>query len=499
MQRRYVSIWFRHLTTDWFSLRDPHLKKKPFVARASRHGRMIITAANARAKEMGINAGMVLADARAVFPELEIVDDKPELIEKLLTRLAEWSVRFTPHAAIDPPDGIILDATGCSHLWGGDDGYLTHIETRLTERGYDVRAAIAETPGIAWAVARFSKDRVVIPQGEGMSAILQLPAESLRFQNEVVWKLNRLGLHYVRQFISLPRPSLRRRFGTEFLKRMDEVLGYTTQPINAVIIPQLYQERLPCLEPVVTSDGIEYALTQLLERLCDRLQQDQKGLRKSVFRCFRVDGKLINIDIATTQPSDSVRHLLKLFQMKIGQIEPGMGLELFILEAPVVDDHLPEQENMWNETSAIHDKRLCELVDRLTLRLGEKSINRFLPAEHYWPERSFEKTTKLEEVSMLEWKKDQPRPLHLLTTPVIIEVTAPIPDYPPILFRHKGKIHNIVKADGPERIEQEWWINDGQHRDYYRVEDEEGQRFWLFRSGHYHDKTFQWFLHGFFP
>src|SRR5258706_4226660 len=155
MERRYVSIWFRHLATDWFTLQHPRVQQVPFVLKASSHGRMVITAANAIAERKGICSEMTLADARAGVPELEALDDQPGLTDKLLKRLAEWCIRFTPLAAIDPPDGILLDATGCPHLWGGESAYLEEIVNRLTGRGYDLRAAMADTLGVAWGVARF--------------------------------------------------------------------------------------------------------------------------------------------------------------------------------------------------------------------------------------------------------------------------------------------------------------------------------------------------------
>jgi protein ImuB len=171
---------------------------------------------------------------------------------------------------------------------------------------------------------------------------------------------------------------------------------------------------------------------------------------------------------------------------------------LFVLEALRVEDHFPIQEEMWNGVSGLEDIRLSELVDRLTMRLGEGAVCRYLPEEHYWPERSSKATTSLQERPVTTWPTNKRRPLQILQPPEAIQVTAPIPDYPPMLFRYQGRLHTIVKADGPERIEQEWWIQQGQHRDYYCVEDEDGGRYWLFRLGHYHDKSFQWFMHGFF-
>lgn len=498
MPGRFVSIWFHHLTTDWFSIRQPHLKEKPLVIKGSSHGRMVITAANPLAEREGIVRGMVLADARAILPDLQVLDDIPDLGEKLLTRLATWCIRFSPIVAIDPPEGLFLDASGCTHLWGGDSCYLADIEKKLNLRGYAVRTAIADTLGVAWGMARFGNKPLVVPPGDHFEALLPLPPEALRLEPETVERLNKLGLRQIRQFIRMPRPTLRRRFGTHFIMRVDMALGQEMEILHPVIPPEPYHERLPCLEPIITAVGIEIALRQLLETLCLRLQQEQKGLRAATFKSYRVDGKIQCICIGTHRPSHSVPHLFKLFEIKLPTIEPDLGIELFVLEAPKVEEYLPDQRKMWEAGGGLEDIQLSELVDRLAGKVGAEAIHRYIPEEHYWPERSYSLAATLHEKATTSWPVDKQRPLHLLPKPERIEVTAPVPDYPPMLFRHKGKLHMILKADGPERIEQEWWVQQGQHRDYYRVEDEDGKRYWLFRLGHYDDKVFQWFLHGYF-
>jgi protein ImuB len=498
MGKRFVSIWFRHLATDWFSLRQPELKKLPFVLRMMSHGRMIITSSNATAEQLGIHTGMVLADARAIYPQLHVVDDIANLPERLLKKLAEWSIRFTPVVCVDLPDGLMFDATGCSHLWGGEPGYISHISKKLSERGYDARIAMADTQVLAWGLARYGKGPLIIPPGESLQALLALPPEALKIDHVHVAKLHKLGLKTIKQFIHLPRPSLRRRFGEQFLVQLDKAIGKHIETIIPVIPPTEYLERLPCMEPITTATGIEIALKELLIMLCTRLKCEQKGLRKSIFKGYRIDGKVVQIDIATNKPSHHAEHLFKLFEVRLPLIEPDPGIELFTLEASIVNDHLPVQEIMWDEKGGLEDVRVSELLDRISNKIGSSNIRRYLPAEHHWPERAFVLASSVSAKPSTSWPQFTTRPLQLLYYPERIEVTAPIPDYPPMLFIHKGKIHHIVKADGPERIEQEWWIQQGEHRDYYRVEDEAGQRYWLFRLGHYNEKKFEWFLHGYF-
>jgi protein ImuB len=407
---------------------------------------------------------MVVGDAKTIIPSLQLLDDKPGLADQLLKRIAECCIRFSPIVSVDSPDGLILDATGCPHLWGGDSWYLIAIAQRFKARGYDVRVGMADTIGTAWAVTRFGQQSLLVESEKQMEALLPLPPSALRLEVETVELLNKLGLRQVGQFICMPRPALRRRFGLTFLKRLDQALGNAEEIIEPVQPIEPYQERLPCLEPIVTATGIEIALKRLLETLCHRLQQEEKGLRSAIFKCYRVDGKIEKIEIGTNRPSCNS----------------------------------PLQSTLWEGTGGLEDIRLSELIDRLASKIGAPAIHRYLPDEHYWPERSLKLSTSLDEQSTTSWKADRPRPMQLLRIPERIEVTAPIPDYPPMNFRYKGKLHKIIKADGPERIEQEWWLQEGQHRDYYCVEDEEGRRYWLFRLGHYSDKTYQWFIHGFF-
>lgn len=498
MQRRFVSIWFRHLATDWFSLRQPRLRHTAFALKTPVRGRMIIVAVNDLAQAEGIHSGMAAADARALLPSLLLMDDSPGINEKLLKKLAGWSIRFTPYVAIDPPDGLLLDVTGCAHLWGGDDHYLTEIANRVKGRGYAIGVAMADTIGAAWALARYSQQPMVIEKGGQVAALLALPPEALRLEADTIERLHKLGLRQVKDFLSIPGYSLRRRFGAAFIKRLNQALGLEEEVIQPIYPVIEYSERLPCLEPIITRTGIEIALQRLLETICLRLQREEKGLRSACFAGYRIDGKTERIDIGTNHPSHNAEHLFKLFEMKLDTIQPEMGIELFVLDAMMVEEIAPVQKKIWKENNT-NDLQLSELLDRMAIKFGADAINRYLPDEHYLPERSIKKAGFLEEKTTCEWKSDKWRPVQLLSPPEPIEVTAPIPDYPPMNFRYKGKLHKIIKADGPERIEQEWWIANGRHRDYYYVEDEEGKRYWLFRSGHYsEDRSEKWFIHGFF-
>jgi protein ImuB len=499
MAQRFVTIWFRYLKTDWFCRRYPELRNAAFVLASPDHGRMVITESNPLAQQLGIEPGMVVADARAMVSSLQVFDDDPMLPEKLLDALARWCIRYTNIVAADPPEGLKLDVTGCAHLWGGEKRYIRDINLQLKSLGYDVRAVIADTVGAAWAIAHYGNVLPVIEPGEHSIALLQLPVSALRLKTELVERLQKLGLRQIKNIIDMPRSAMVRRFGPELTHRLAQALGHDEEILLPVFPVEPHRERLPCLEPIVTSTGIEIALQRLLDMMCLRLQKENKGIRKAVFTGYRIDGKIEKIEIGTHRATFSSIHLFKLFEIKIATIEPALGIDLFMLEALKTERLSPRQEILWETTSGLQDTGLSELMDRLTNRFGPEYVHRFLPAEHHWPERSFRQASSLHETTETSWKADRLRPLQLLSKPYPVEVTAPIPDYPPMLFRYQGQLHTIKKADGPERIEKEWWIEEGLHRDYYAVEDEEGRRYWIFRSGHYsEDMKPKWFIHGFF-
>ncbi|PWT73522.1 MAG: nucleotidyltransferase [Bacteroidetes bacterium] len=499
MSKRFVVIWFRHLKTDWMIRRQPHLKDVPFVLALPDRGKIILTEVSAAAQDRGLFAGMVAADATVVLPEVVMLDDKPDLTQRLLQNLALWCIRYTPTTAIDAPDGLILDVTGCTHLWGGEENYLRNLIGKLKEFGYHVRAAMADTIGTAWAICRHGKIKAIIKSGEQVEALMTLPPAALRLEIDTLDQLPKLGLNQIGSFLNMQRSALRRRFGQQMLLRLDQALGKKEEFIEPVIPVEPYGERLPCLEPIQTAKGIEIALETILEVLCSRLQKEGKGLRVASFKGYRVDEKIEQVQISTNHPSNNTEHLFKLIQQKIETIEPALGIELFTLEALKVEDIQPTQQTFWTSNSSLESSEVSQLLDRLESKFGNKIVHRYLPDEHHLPERSIKLATSLKEPPATSWQIEKVRPIQLLRVPELIHVTAPIPDYPPMNFRYKGQVHKIIKADACERLESEWWADGGLHRDYYIVEDEEGKRHWLFRLGHYdNDNNPSWFIHGFF-
>jgi protein ImuB len=498
MEKRYVCIWFPHLVTDVFSVRKPALKQIPFVVSAPAHGRMLVYASNALAEKNGVYAGMSLADARAFCPGLEKADHSLGIEEKLLRRIAEWCIRFTPAAAVDGIDGVVLDATGCTHLWGGDVSYVEDIVQRLHAKGFTARAAIADTRGAAWAAARFGSNHI-IGVGEEVNALMPLPPEALRIDAETAARLHKLGLKQIKDVLGIPRTALRRRFGNELVVRLQQAFGNAPESFEPVSAAAEFAERLPCMDAIMRIEGIEIALQRTMEALCVRVRNAGKGIRTVSFTCYKTDHTITQVSVSMNTPTTNVQHLLKLFALKLAQLAPEPGIELFVLEATKAEEHSAAQEAIWKQSSGFHNKIFTELIDKLTIQFGAGAVHRYVPSEHYWPERSYAKAKTLLEEITTTWDTNKRRPILLLPMPERIEVTAPVPDYPPMMFRYKNKLHKIIKADGPERIEQEWWLQTGQHRDYYIVEDDAGCRYWLFRSGHYDaQRTWSWWIHGVF-
>lgn len=497
MPKRYLSIWFRYFAADRLVRLRPELRGKPFLLYIPERGRMVVSASSPVLEKEGIFPGMVVADVRAIFPSVDVFPDDPVTEEKLLENLAEWCLRYTPAAATDLPDGLILDISGCPHLWGGEFPYLEAITSRLRKGGYTVHAAIADTIGTAWAMARYGSNNPIVKAGGQEEALMPLPPAALRLDSAILQQMEKLGFRQIGQLLHIPRTNLRRRFGDVFLIRLGQALGTEPESLQAIQPAPVYQERLPCLEPVCTATGIEIALKRLLETLCERLFREGKGMRTGTFKGYRLDGEIEQISIGTNRPSRNTVHLFKLFELKIPNIEPALGIELFTLEATLVEDLSETQEALWH-TENNNQTAIAELLDHIAGKVGIKAIHRYLPQEHHWPEWSVKEASSLAEQPVTEWRTDHPRPLHLLPRPEPIEVMVALPDYPPMHFRYKGELIKITRADGPERIEQEWWLQPGVPRDYYRVEDENGARYWLFRLGLYGNGKPQWFLHGFF-
>ena len=356
---RYLSIYFTNLLTDYLAIKKPALKNKAYVFTMSQKNRIMITATSMEAEKQGIFAGTVLADAKALVPDILAFDDELNFNKNLLVRLAKWLVRYSPVVAIDLPDGIIIDSSGCSHLLGGEENYLQAILGKLTESGYNCSGSISDTIGASWAIARLGNKSPIIAPSQQYNALLNLPPMALRLEQQIIQRLHKLGFDKIGKFIQLPAAMLRRRFGQEMLLRLGQALGTEEETLTPVIVKAPFEERLFCLEPIRTKPAIEIAIEKLLGTLCDRLAKEGLGFRSAELKGYRLDGKVTETKIGTNQPTHQVAHLAKLFELKIDQIEPDLGIELFILVATKTEPIHTVQEKLWNGKPGLADLGLA--------------------------------------------------------------------------------------------------------------------------------------------
>jgi protein ImuB len=482
------------------------------VTAVATSGRALVATVDAVAAANGAAPGLSLADARAMAPALRVHPADPVGDAAALDRLAEWSTRYTPWTAVEASDdgngaGLWLDVTGCAHLFGGEAALVGDLLARLGRFGHAARAAIADTPGAAWAAARFVDD----PQGAGIilapkaarDHLVPLPVAALRLPAAMTAELQRLGLRRVGDLLPMPRAALARRFGCLLADRLDQALGLLEEPLSPrrPVVP--HQARLAVAEPLLTAEGIAEALRRLLRQLCRQLDSEQIGARRLELALYRVDGTVQRTGIGTSRPNREPQTLERLFAERIAKIDPGFGIEAVVLAAPQVEPLTALQMVLARATSAPckrQDQTLATLIDTIGNRLGFDSLRSLAPRESHIPERAVAAVTPLVDRKQTNWPALPPRPLRLFARPEPIEAIALLPDHPPVMFRWHAQLHRVRHAEGPERIEPEWWqpADETAHpRDYFRVEDESGRRFWLYRDGQPPDGG-RWYLHGLF-
>ncbi|MCQ8242539.1 Y-family DNA polymerase [Rhizosaccharibacter radicis] len=505
--RRVVSLWLPFWPTD--RLRRHRLAAlspdAPLVTRTHDGRRLVIAGACAAARKLGLSPGMPLANAQAMVPGLTVVDATPEEDAAALDRLAAWCLRVTPMTAPDPPDGVWLDTTGCAHLHGGEPTMLSALLEQLDEQGYVARAALADTPGTAHAVARFSgASSTVVNPGAQADALAMLPVSALRLDPEHGITLRRLGLDLIGQLVTAPRGPLARRFGPALLRRLDQALGRVPEPIQPVLPPEVIQVRRSFVEPIGTAESIVSVIALLVAEACELLEQRGDGARRLDLLFERVDGTVQAVRIGTARPSRDARHLARLLDERVEEVDPGLGIEAMRLVLPLVEPLALTQHGGGLLPGEQEEADLSVLVDRLTNRLGPGKVYRMQMLPSDVPERAQRPVPMHEPLPPAPPATGWPRPIRLLERPEPVDALALMPDHPPQCFTWRRVRHRITRADGPERITGEWWRRDGELaavRDYWIVENEAGRRFWLFRQGDGVDPatgSLGWFLHGFF-
>ena len=471
---------------------------------------MRLTAVDRKATSLGLAAGMPLANARAMLPALKVMVANEPADRKLLERIADWCGRFTPFVALDPPRMVLLDVTGATHLFGGEKPMLDHIRMGLLRQGFAVRGALAGTAAAAQAMARYG-DGVVVPPGEDAKTVAPLPIEALRLGAVTTHAFRRAGLKTVGQAAARKRSELTARFGADMVSALDSALGHGERPISPRTPLPDYSAEHRFAEPIVTQDAVLRTLRSLTETLAGMLAERGEGVRRMESVFFRADGAVRRIAVETGEPTRDPAIIERLFREKLDALtdplDPGFGYDLIRLEANRVER--ADAQALRFESNANEEKEIRFLIDRLAARFGSHRILSFQPNDTHIPEAAwaavpaqYAQSPKQTAEKVRDLREAPRRPLRMLAKPEPVEVVAKVPEGPPLKFRWRRALHSVVHMEGPERIAMEWWRHQTPQpsRDYFRVEDEEGRRFWLYRDGIYARETAspRWYIHGIF-
>jgi len=513
-RRRYLSVWLRRLATDRIARCSAALGKLALATVAPEKSALRLASVNDAAARLGLKPGQALADARAMYPGLTVVDADLQADRGLLAAIADWCDRYTPLIGTDPPDGLLLDITGCAHLFGGEATLCRDLVSRLAAQGFNVRAAVADTVGCAWAMAHYGTPSVV-PPGGAREAISILPLAALRVAPNVVDRLAQAGLKRIADICDRPRAPLVARFGEDFIRRLDQALGRIDEPIMPRLpLPSCVAEQR-FGDPIALEHDVLATIEHLAHELDRALERRGEGARLLQAALFRADGKILRLEIGTGEPLRAAARIKRLFAEKLTALadewDPGFGFDVIRLSVLATERFDCVQTGLG---SADHASDLAHLIDRLGARFGLRRVMRLVPQDTHIPEfavmtmpayavHAMSRHQQQAEQAIEQDSLAPTRPIRLLVKPEPIEATAEVPDGPPVQFRWRRVPHQVAHAEGPERIAMEWW-RDGKGRmltrDYFRVESTHGIRLWLYREGLFAREAEhpRWFIHGLF-
>ncbi|MGO7847580.1 DNA polymerase Y family protein [Rhizobium ruizarguesonis] len=501
---RVVSVYLPTLPTDRIRRADPSiLVEAPLVVVARSGSKRWLSAVDANAAKLGLHVGMPAAKAQALVQGLLLVDADPAADLAALERLTLWALsQYSPVVAVDPPDGIVMDTEGADHLQGGEELMLSGLVNRFRARGLLARAVVADTWGAAFGLSRsMTAETKVVPLGKTADAVARLPLSSLRLSAETRVSLRTLGFNTVGELAATPRAPLSLRFGPEIGRRLDQMFGRVAEPIDPIRSSEIIEVHRAFAEPIGAAEIIAKYVSRLVIKLCRELQAGGLGVRRTDLIVHRVDNTIQALRAGTANPVRDVAWLTKLLHDRIEKIDPGYGIEKLSLAATMVEPLDDKQIVSSLVTEATVD--VGAFVDVLGNR-GTYRIYRVAPVASDVPERSVKRISPVAADVGQTWPTVWPRPVRLMDRPELIEVMALLPDHPPVWFTWRGKRRRVKRADGPERIFGEWWQRTSEWaavRDYFTVEDETGERYWIFRSGDGVDSdtgSHRWFLHGVF-
>ena len=538
--RRILSLWFPRLAAERVLRQRRATLPMPFAVVGDQNGAQVLVSLCALAEGAGLRQGQPLRDATAMCPTLLTRAADPLAEADFLTHLRRWAGKFSPWVAEEAPDALVIDLTGCAHLFGGEAALLAQAEEDCADLGLTVRAAVADTRGAAWALARFAGEAarphrngdaiaqearatrsraakrriegtavslaqgVIAPPGQMRGALADLPLPALRLSGQVIESLQRLGLRRVRDVMDLPRAAFARRFGADSLRRLDQALGVEAEPVAPARAPLHFATRLTFPDPIGLTEDLTQGLDRILPPLCEKLRAQARGARRLRLEAYRSDGRVERLDIGLARPTDEAQAIRPLILLRLDKIDPGFGIDCLRLEALETEPlHAVQHRGQLAANAAAQDRgapshALADLIGRLGARLGTEAVTRLHPADSHIPEKSAQTLTAA-------WSEPHPEPWPHAPTPrpILIwtpeRVDAAHDPTPPARFRWRRRDLTTRVAAGPERIAPEWWFDDPDWRngprDYWRVEVGGGERLWLYFA-HGGDIPGGWFCHG---
>ena len=531
-ERRILSIWFPRLAAERAARRDRIPAGTPVAVVASAGTTQTVASVTAAAEAAGLHAGQFVRDAYAICPGLVARPASTAADDDFLSGLCRVAEKFSPLAAKDGESGLILDVTGCAHLFGGEESLLIRAESDFSAFGLTAQAGIADTVGAAWALARFACRRAgasrsgddidqearatrsraakrrrwqpelpdgrpaiepdpkgrIAPSGGSRASIAALPIAALRLPEGVAAEAARLGLREIQDIMDMPRAPLARRFGDGVLRRLDQALGFEAEPVSPEPRMPQFACRLSFPDPIGLPEDIQAGVDKLLPELCSRLERNGRAARRVRLTVHRADSQRQVLDVGLAQAADSVGRIRPILKVKLGEVDPGFGIDMLRLEACDI-----EMAGQFRHSGGLgaagkatprpaESPELRDLIGRIGARIGLEAITRHCPADSHIPEKTYSVMAAAWSEPAPEWPEPRNMRPVILFDPEIVH--APDRRTPPAKFRWRRRDYIRKSAVGPERIMPEWWLDDPNWRsgtrDYWRVVTQCGQSLWLF-------------------
>ncbi|MEO1025907.1 MAG: DUF6504 family protein [Pseudomonadota bacterium] len=548
-QKRILSLWFPRLAADRCQRDLRGLPTGPFAVVGEQQNAQVLVSLSAEAEAAGLTRGQPLRDAHAMCPDLQTKLQNRQLDQAFLTVLRRWAGKFSPWVSEEAPDALVIDLTGCAHLFGGEAALISVIEADCADLGLSVSAGVADTVGAAWALARYagagraggrSGDDIaqearatrsraakrrhwekggpapdvvaakasaarIAGVGQTRTALAGLPVAALRLPPETLETLGRLGLRQISDLAGQPRAALARRFGRVLVQRLDQALGIEPEPVSPARAPDHFAVRLTLPEPIGQGEDILAALDRLLPPLGDKLTKAGRGVRRIRMECHRSDHTMCAIEAGLARPSAHPDRIRPLLMMKLDDIDPGFGIDMIRLDAVVTEPVHAHQHRGHAEAASDGVARLAgssamdDLLGRLGARIGLEAITRLHPADSHIPEKTSKHLAAAWSEPSTAWPRPRgPRPIELWRPEIVQADETP---HLPARFRWRGRVLETRTGTGPERIAPEWWLDEPDWRngvrDYWRVTTRTGERLWLYYA-HGGALSPGWFCHGSF-